>query len=88
MVGLLLLKQLSNLSAKRVVEQWTLNPYRSSSAASRSFRGARRARLASRCTFVAVSGPSERRSGSASGALDHLHGAQSEEKEIVLDTVA
>src|SRR6476620_5088684 len=27
MVGLLLLKQLHNLSDERVVEQWTLNPY-------------------------------------------------------------
>ena len=38
MVGLLLLKQLYNLSDERVVEQWTLNPYFQFFCGEREFR--------------------------------------------------
>lgn len=86
MVGLLLLKQLHNLSDERVVEQWTLNPYFQFFCGEREFQWGAPCAASELVHFRDRIGPSGgEKLLSASIAV---HGAQAKEKEVVLDTTA
>ena len=86
MVGLLLLKQLHNLSDERVVEQWTLNPYFQFFCGEREFQWGAPCAASELVHFRGRIGP-----GGAEKLLAvsiALHGEQAKEKEVVLDTTA
>lgn len=86
MVGLLLLKQLHNLSDERVVEQWTLNPYFQFFCGEREFQWGAPCAASELVHFRDRIGP-----GGAEKLLAvsiALHGDQAKEKEVVLDTTA
>jgi len=86
MVGLLLLKQLCNLSDERVVEQWTLNPYFQFFCGEREFQWGAPCAASELVHFRGRIGP-----GGAEKLLAlsiALHGDQAKEKEVVLDTTA
>ena len=86
MVGLLLLKQLHNLSDERVVEQWTLNPYFQFFCGEREFQWGAPCAASELVHFRGRIGP-----GGAEKLLAvsiALHGDKAKEKEVVLDTTA
>jgi IS5 family transposase len=86
MVGLLLLKQLHNLSDERVVEQWSLNPYFQFFCGEREFQWDAPCAASELVHFRDRIGP-----GGAEKLLAvsiALHGDRSKEKEVVLDTTA
>jgi IS5 family transposase len=86
MVGLLLLKQLHNLSDERVVEQWTLNPYFQYFCGEQEFQWSAPCAASELVHFRHRIGP-----GGAEKLLAlsvALHGNQAKEKEVVLDTTA
>lgn len=86
MVGLLLLKQLHNLSDERVVEQWTLNPYFQFFCGEREFQWGAPCAASELVHFRHRLGP-----GGAEQLLAvsiALHGDRAKEKEVVLDTTA
>ena len=86
MVGLLLLKQLFNLSDERVVEQWPLNPYFQFFCGEREFQWGAPCAASELVHFRDRIGPDgAERLLAASVAL---HGEQAKEKEVVLDTTA
>lgn len=86
MVGLLLLKQLHNLSDEPVVEQWTLNPYFQFFCGEQEFQWSTPCAASELVHFRHRIGP-----GGAEKLLAlsiALHGDQAKEKEVVLDTTA
>lgn len=86
MVGLLLLKQLHNLSDERVVEQWTLNPYFQFFCGEGEFQWGAPCAASELVHFRDRIGP-----GGAEKLLAvsiALHGDRAKEKEVVLDTTA
>lgn len=86
MVGLLLLKQLHNLSDERVVEQWTLNPYFQCFCGEREFQWGAPCEASELVHFRPRIGP-----GGAERLLSvsvALHGQKAKEKEVVMDTTA
>lgn len=86
LVGLLLLKQLPNLSDERVVEQWTLNPYFQFFCGEREFQWSAPCAASELVHFRDRIGPA---GGEKLLAVSiALHGARAKEKEIVLDTTA
>ena len=86
MVGLLLLKQLHNLSDERVVEQWTLNPYFQFFCGEHEFQWGAPCAASELVHFRDRLGPGGgEKLLSASIAL---HGERAKEKEVVLDTTA
>ena len=86
MVGLLLLKQLHNLSDERVVEQWTLNPYFQFFCGEREFQWSAPCAASELVHFRHRIGPD---GGEKLLAVSiALHGAKAKEQEVVLDTTA
>lgn len=86
MVGLLLLKQLHNLSDERVVEQWTLNPYFQFFCGEREFQWSAPCAASELVHFRDRIGPD---GGEKLLAVSiALHGERAKEKEVVLDTTA
>jgi transposase, IS5 family len=86
MVGLLLLKQLHNLSDERVVEQWTLNPYFQFFCGEREFQWSAPCAASELVHFRDRIGPD---GGEKLLAVSiALHGEKVKEKEVVLDTTA
>ena len=86
MVGLLLLKQLHNLSDEPVVEQWTLNPYFQFFCGEQEFQWSTPCAASELVHFRHRIGP-----GGAEKLLAlpiAVHGDQAKEKEVVLDTTA
>lgn len=86
MVGLLLLKQLHNLSDERVVEQWTLNPYFQFFCGEREFQWGAPCEASELVHFRHRIGPDG--AEKLLGASVALHGNRAKEKEVVLDTTA
>jgi IS5 family transposase len=86
MVGLLLLKQLHNLSDERVVEQWTLNPYFQFFCGEREFGWGAPCAASELVHFRDRLGPAGGEKLLAASIA--LHGARAKEKEVVLDTTA
>lgn len=86
MVGLLLLKQLQNLSDERVVEQWTLNPYFQFFCGEREFQWGAPCAASELVHFRHRLGPDGAEKLLAVSIA--LHGARAKEKEVVLDTTA
>ena len=86
MVGLLLLKQLHNLSDERVVEQWTLHPYFQFFCGEREFQWSAPCAASELVHFRDRIGP-----GGAEKLLAvsvALHGDRAKEAEVVMDTTA
>ena len=86
MVGLLLLKQLHNLSDERVVEQWTLNPYFQFFCGESEFQWGAPCAASELVHFRDRIGP-----GGGEKLLSAsitLHGERAKEKDVVLDTTA
>jgi IS5 family transposase len=86
MVGLLLLKQLHNLSDERVVEQWTLNPYFQFFCGEREFQWGAPCAASELVHFRHRIGPQGGEKLLAASVA--LHGDKAQEKEVVLDTTA
>ena len=86
MVGLLLLKQLHNLSDERVVEQWTLNPYFQFFCGEREFQWSAPCAASELVHFRDRIGPDGGEKLLATSIA--LHGDRAREKEVVLDTTA
>lgn len=86
MVGLLLLKQLHNLSDERVVEQWTLNPYFQFFCGEREFLWSAPCAASELVHFRDRIGPDGGEKLLATSIA--LHGERAKEKEVVLDTTA
>jgi IS5 family transposase len=86
MVGLLLLKQLHNLSDERVVEQWTLNPYFQFFCGEREFQWGAPCAASELVHFRDRIGPGGGEKLLAASVA--LHGDQAKEKEVVMDTTA
>ena len=84
MVGLLLLKQLHNLSDERVVEQWTLNPYFQFFCGEREFQWGAPCAASELVHFRHRIGPDGGEKLLAASVA--LHGAKAKEAEVVLDT--
>ena len=86
MVGLLLLKQLHNLSDERVVEQWTLHPYFQFFCGEREFQWSAPCAASELVHFRDRIGP-----GGAEKLLAvsvALHGDRAKEAAVVMDTTA
>lgn len=86
MVGLLMLKQLSNLSDERVVEQWSQNPYFQYFCGETQFQWGAPCEASELVHFRNRIGP-----GGGERILAEtvrLHGSQAQEKEVVVDTTA
>src|ERR1035437_586603 len=86
MVGLLLLKQLHNLSDERGVEQWTLNPYFQFFCGEQEFQWSAPCAASELVHFRHRIGPGG--AGKLLALSSALHGDQAKEKEVVLDTTA
>ena len=86
MVGLLLLKQLHNLSDERVVEQWTLNPYFQYFCGEREFQWGAPCAASELVHFRHRIGPDGAEKLLALSIT--LHGDRAKEKEVILDTTA
>lgn len=86
LVGLLLLKQLFNLSDERVVEQWPLNPYFQFFCGEREFQWGAPCAASELVHFRDRIGPAGGEKLLAMSVA--LHGAKAKEKEVVLDTTA
>ena len=86
MVGLLLLKQLLNLSDERVVEQWPLNPYFQFFCGEREFQWSAPCAASELVHFRDRIGPAGGEKLLAMSVA--LHGDKAKEKEVVLDTTA
>jgi IS5 family transposase len=86
MVGLLLLKQLHNLSDERVVEQWTLNPYFQFFCGAHEFQWGAPCAASELVHFRDRIGPDGAERLLAVSVA--LHGEKAREKEVVMDTTA
>jgi IS5 family transposase len=86
MVGLLLLKQLCNLSDERVVEQWALNPYFQFFCGEREFQWGAPCAASELVHFRDRIGPEGAEKLLAMSVA--LHGDKAKEKEVVMDTTA
>jgi IS5 family transposase len=86
MVGLLLLKQLHNLSDERVVEQWILNPYFQFFCGEHEFQWSAPCEASELVHFRHRIGPGGAEKLLAASVA--LHGDKAKEKEVVMDTTA
>lgn len=84
MVGLLLLKQLYNLSDERVVEQWVLNPYFQFFCGEKQFQWSAPCASSELVHFRGRIGPEGAEKLLAVSVA--LHGDKAKEKEVLLDT--
>lgn len=84
MVGLLLLKQLYNLSDERVVEQWVLNPYFQFFCGEKQFQWSAPCAASELVHFRGRIGPGGAEKLLAASVA--LHGDKAKEKEVLLDT--